>query len=156
MFLETAKFVIRYVFRLPLVLWCGLFSGMTDNDSTEGDEWLWQFQHFGNSSGTVLVRIESRPDGTKADGVGSKQNVLCSSRTVLNPESASLSWQRFVHVSAYDDGQRSLLQHTTTRVVACEFGKFLFAVDDYKVSGLAVDGSRCSHTGTEHRLDVCL
>ncbi len=51
---------------------------MTDNDGAEGDESLWQLQHLSHFCGTVLVWIETSPNGTKSEGIGCKKDIFSS------------------------------------------------------------------------------
>ena len=68
----SAKLVIRYVLWLPLVLWCRTLSRVANDNGAEGDDGLGQMEHLRDGCYTVVHGIESRPDGTETESVGSQ------------------------------------------------------------------------------------
>ena len=129
------------VFRFPFVFGFLRSGGVSYRDDGERDYILRHAEIFLYRIDTFGVGIYTCPYGSESEGMGGKQEIFSCGRYILNPEASvyTLTVNRFAEVSADDDGERCLREHTCVGERGGERVEYGTVIDGHECPWLFVD-----------------
>ena len=129
---------------------------IADNDHVKRNEIVGERERCAYRLAAFLGRIGARPYGAETHSVSRKQDILCCSRRILNPEVASAAFYHLIHIAADHNGERSLEQHLRVRIGTSQTVEHAALFYNHEVPRLLVHRRRCSHRRAQHLLHFLL